>query len=58
MNVTPRAVATMTTDVSEGYSPTVKQESRATRVEVGRDGRRRLTNEMSVAPKGAADWQE
>ena len=31
---------------------------RATRVEVGRDGRRRLTNDMKVAPKGADDWQE
>jgi hypothetical protein len=57
---TPRGAATATTtpDVSEGYSPAAKQESRATRVEVGRDGRRRLTNDMSSAPKGANDWQE
>ena len=52
------AAMTTTTDVSEGYAPAVKPESRATRVEVGRDGRRRLTNDMSVAPKGANDWQE
>jgi len=31
---------------------------RPTRVETGRDGRRRLTNEMRVAPKTADDWQE
>jgi penicillin-binding protein 1B len=30
--------------------------ARATRVEVGRDGRRRLTNELSVAPRDE-DWQ-
>jgi hypothetical protein len=52
------AMTTTTPDVSEGYAPAVKPESRATRVEVGRDGRRRLTNDMSVAPKGANDWQE
>jgi hypothetical protein len=49
---------TTTTGVTEGYTPAVKQESRATRVEVGRDGRRRLTNDMSVAPKGADNWQD
>jgi penicillin-binding protein 1B len=36
----------------------LKEETRATRIEVGRDGRHRLTNEMRVAPKGADDWQE
>lgn len=43
---------------SEESAPAFKEERRATRVEVGRDGRRRLTNEMRVAPKTADDWQE
>ncbi|HEX6184780.1 MAG TPA: PBP1A family penicillin-binding protein, partial [Pyrinomonadaceae bacterium] len=55
---TRTATRTPPPDVPEVYPPAVKQEGRATRVEVGRDGRRRLTNEMSVAPKGANDWQE
>ncbi|HEX8560030.1 MAG TPA: PBP1A family penicillin-binding protein [Pyrinomonadaceae bacterium] len=33
-------------------------EGRATRVEVGRDGRSRLTNDLRVAPAGAGGWQE
>jgi hypothetical protein len=32
--------------------------NRATQVVIGRDGRRRLTNDMQVAPKGAGDWQD
>ncbi|HEY0169693.1 MAG TPA: PBP1A family penicillin-binding protein [Pyrinomonadaceae bacterium] len=52
------AVGARPTGTSEDYPPTLKRETRATRVEVGRDGRRRLTNDMSVAPKGADDWQE
>jgi penicillin-binding protein 1B len=46
------------TEVSEEYSPALKAEPRATRTEVGRDGRRRLTNDLSVAPRGADDWQD
>ncbi|HEX8115799.1 MAG TPA: PBP1A family penicillin-binding protein [Pyrinomonadaceae bacterium] len=43
---------------SEEYSPALKGETRETRVEVGRDGRRRLTTDLRVAPKRADDWQE
>jgi penicillin-binding protein 1B len=42
---------------AEEYAPALKAESRATRVEVGRDGRRRLTNDVRAAPKSADDWQ-
>jgi hypothetical protein len=42
----------------EDVPPTRAEPPRATRVEVGRDGRRSLTNDMRVAPKGADDWQE
>ena len=52
----PAAGRTMAT--SEVYSPARREETRATRVEVGRDGRRRLTSDLSVAPKIADDWQE
>jgi penicillin-binding protein 1B len=38
-----------TTEIAEEYSPALKPEPRATRAEVGRDGRRRLTNDLSVA---------
>jgi penicillin-binding protein 1B len=31
---------------------------RTTQVVIGRDGRRRLTNDMQVSPKGADDWQD
>jgi penicillin-binding protein 1B len=50
--------AARTTELREEYAPPLKEEPRATRVEVSRDGRRRLTNDMRVAPKGAYDWQE
>jgi penicillin-binding protein 1B len=50
--------AARTTEASEEYEPPLKEEPRATRVEVIRDGRRRLTNDMRVAPKSGADWQE
>jgi penicillin-binding protein 1B len=43
-------------ETSEEYVPAFKEESRATRVEIGRDGRRRLTNDLRLAPKGANDW--
>jgi penicillin-binding protein 1B len=43
---------------SEEYVPAVKAEPRATRVEVGRDGRRRLTNEVRLAPESADGWQD
>ena len=45
-------------ETSEEYRPALKEETRATRVEVGRDGRRRLTNDMSAARKTTDDWQE
>jgi penicillin-binding protein 1B len=35
---------------SEEYQPAVKAQTRATRVEVGRDGRRRLTSDLSAPP--------
>jgi penicillin-binding protein 1B len=35
-----------------------KPAPRPTRVETGRDGRRRLTNDLRVAPKSSDDWQE
>ena len=47
-----------TSETSEEYAPALKAETRTTRVEVSRDGRRRLTNDMRVAPKTADDWQE
>jgi penicillin-binding protein 1B len=47
-----------TAETLEEYPPDIKEETRATRVEVSRDGQRRLTNDMSVAPKTADDWQE
>jgi penicillin-binding protein 1B len=50
--------AARTTETVEAYAPSPTEARRATRVEVGRDGRRRLTNEMSVAPKGADNWPE
>jgi len=44
---------------TSGYElPVLREEPRATRVELGRDGRRRLTNDLRVAPKGADGWQE
>jgi membrane carboxypeptidase/penicillin-binding protein len=61
----PRAVYTsrVTTNSSspgtfEGNSPPVGEERRATRVEIGGDGRRRLTNELRVVSKGADGWQD
>lgn len=47
-----------TAETAEEYSPAIKIETHATRVEVGRDGRRRLTSDMSAPPRGADDWQE
>jgi penicillin-binding protein 1B len=35
-----------------------EQNARPTRIETGRDGRRRLTNDMRVVPKDAGSWQE
>jgi penicillin-binding protein 1B len=54
----PEPVAVSTLETAEEYPSSLRKETRVTRVEVGRDGRRRLTNDMSVAPKGADDWQE
>lgn len=54
---TPPAT-TRPTETSEAYSPTPHEAPRATRVEVGRDGRQRLTNDMRVTPKNPDDWQE
>ncbi|HEX8501995.1 MAG TPA: PBP1A family penicillin-binding protein [Pyrinomonadaceae bacterium] len=45
-------------EAPDGLAPTPAEVTRATRVETGRDGRRRLTNDLRVAPKGADDWQE
>jgi penicillin-binding protein 1B len=45
-------------ETSEESLPTHKEETRATRVEVSRDGRRRLTNDMHVTSKTADGWQE
>ena len=45
-------------ETSEELSHDLREAPRATRVEVGRDGRRRLTNDMNVAPRGAGGWQE
>ncbi|MFL6285826.1 MAG: hypothetical protein ACJ74Q_22020, partial [Pyrinomonadaceae bacterium] len=53
---TPRALYTAqveTTAPRETYG-----QANPTRVETGRDGRRRLTNDMSVAPKNSDEWQE
>ena len=47
-----------TSEVVEEYPPALKERTRATRVEVGRDGRRRLTNDLSGPPKTPDDWQE
>jgi penicillin-binding protein 1B len=53
---TPRALyaAQVKTDAPrETY-----EQAKPTRVETGRDGRRRLTNDVSVAPKNSDEWQE
>ncbi|HEX8722270.1 MAG TPA: PBP1A family penicillin-binding protein [Pyrinomonadaceae bacterium] len=41
---------------SEAYRPATLEETRATRIEVGRDGRRRLTNDLRGAPRGPDGW--
>ncbi|HEX7318396.1 MAG TPA: PBP1A family penicillin-binding protein [Pyrinomonadaceae bacterium] len=46
------------TESSEEYPPAVKAQTRATRVEVGRDGRRRLTSDLSAPPTGSDDPPE
>jgi penicillin-binding protein 1B len=43
---------------SDEYAPAVRAETRATRVEVTRDGRRRLTSDLSAPPKDPDDWRE
>jgi penicillin-binding protein 1B len=50
------ASGTQTRALDEGVSHVV-EEGRATHVEVGRDGRRRLTNDLRVVPKSAEGWQ-
>ncbi|MBV8858207.1 MAG: PBP1A family penicillin-binding protein [Acidobacteria bacterium] len=52
----PAALRTSAT--SEAYPPAVKEGTRATHVEVGRDGRRRLTSDLSAPPGGSDNWQE
>jgi hypothetical protein len=47
-----------TANTPEAHPPAVKVETRATRVEVSRDGRRRLTSDLSAPPKVPDDWQE
>lgn len=54
----PEPAAARTVEESEEYSTAPGREARTTRTEVSRDGRRRLTNDLNVAPKGADDWQE
>jgi penicillin-binding protein 1B len=60
----PRALyaSRVTTDAprdSYGYADAERYEpSRPTRVETERNGRRRLTNDLRVAPKNEGEWQE
>ncbi|HYY97567.1 MAG TPA: PBP1A family penicillin-binding protein [Pyrinomonadaceae bacterium] len=60
----PRALyaSRVTTDAprdSYGYADAERYEpARPTRVETERDGRRRLTNDLRVAPKNEGEWQE
>jgi penicillin-binding protein 1B len=62
---TPRALyasRVMTNAPRESYeyvdAERYEQTPRPTRIETGRDGRRRLTNDMRVAPKNSDEWQE
>ncbi|HWS88394.1 MAG TPA: penicillin-binding transpeptidase domain-containing protein, partial [Pyrinomonadaceae bacterium] len=48
----------LSTRTSDERPPALREATRATRVEVGRDGRRRLASDVSVAPKSPDDWQE
>ena len=54
----PEPAALRTAETTEAASTVLREETRATRVEVNRDGRRRLTNDMRVTSKTADDWQE
>jgi penicillin-binding protein 1B len=54
----PAPAALRTTATPEAYPPAAGEGTRATRVEVGRDGRRRLTSDLSAPPRGADNWQE
>ena len=51
----PATNAMAATEFDGAETPRV-EDTRATRVEVGRDGRRRLTNDLRVAPEGAGGW--
>jgi penicillin-binding protein 1B len=60
---TPRAVYASRVAANDprdsyDYAESYESKTRATRVETGRDGRRRLTNDMRVVPKNSVDWQE
>jgi penicillin-binding protein 1B len=60
---TPHAVyaSRVTTNAprdSYDYAEPYESKTRATRVETGRDGRRRLTNDLRVVPKNSDEWQE
>ena len=52
-----RVTANETRDAYD-YAEAYESKTKPTRVETGRDGRRRLTNDMRVAPKNSADWQD
>ncbi len=54
----PEPAAARTKEASIESLPALKEETRATRTEVSRDGRRRLTNDLNVAPKPVDDWQD
>ncbi|MFL6282030.1 MAG: transglycosylase domain-containing protein [Pyrinomonadaceae bacterium] len=53
---TPRAL--YTAQVNTNAPRETYGQANPTRVETGRDGRRRLTNDISVAPKNSDEWQE
>jgi penicillin-binding protein 1B len=53
--VTTNATAPEMIDVN---APPLVEERGATRVEISRDGRRRLTNELRIVPKSADEWQD
>jgi penicillin-binding protein 1B len=55
---TSRIVSTQTPDTSDVGVPPNVEARHATRIEIGGDGRRRLTNELRVVSKGADNWQD
>ena len=53
----PAPVTTRPVETSEEYAPALREATRVTRVEVSRDGRRRLTNDLSVVNTDARGHQ-